>query len=122
MGFASERACAALALAVAIIFAPLFAAFAASPYRTSFPSSSHPLSPHTPPELTLTAVQLQRWRADGMLVLRGVLPPLLAARMAASGADLFANRTLQCDLSKWAGPPIFHRCESSLSLLVPTPF
>ena len=106
-----QRVCSVVALVAAVVYGPLLVAFSC-PYHTEFPSSPHPASPHRPPEFTLSEEQLQRWRADGMLVLRGVLPTGLAARMAESGADLFENRTLQCELSKWAGPPIFHRCES----------
>ena len=80
------------ATAAAAVYQPLFVAFFLRPATTGF-RSAHPRSPHTPPSLALDAAQLERWRADGMLVLRRVLPPELAARLARHGADLVANRT-----------------------------
>ena len=86
------RVVSAIAAAVAAaVYQPLFAGFL-RPSTTDF-RSTHPRSPHTPPSLALGAEQLERWRADGMLVLRRVLPPELAARLARHGADLVANRT-----------------------------
>ena len=86
------RVVSAIAAAVtAAVYQPLLAGFL-RPSTTDF-RSTHPRSPHTPPSLALGAEQLERWRADGMLVLRRVLPPELAARLARHGADLVANRT-----------------------------
>ena len=92
-----------------ILFGPFLWCFS-HPLSHDYISTPHPESPFSPPEsLHLTTNQIETYQDEGFLILRNVLPKKLLKQLESGADDLAANETVHCAMSKYSGPPIFHR-------------
>ena len=108
-GLSSARLVAVTAmLALTVLLGPFLWCFT-FPLTHHQVRTAHPASPHSPPASVLLSEQeKERFREEGVLVLRQVMPPTIMEALALASDDLATNRTVHCDMARYNGPPIFH--------------
>ena len=59
--------------------------------------------------MKLTNQQIEEYNQEGLLILRNVIPQDVIEKLATASEDLATNETVHCAMSKYSGPPIFHK-------------